>query len=274
MDALRSCSLNFRKWLHNPRYWIVIAVLVVFTRNTAAAFREVSVLSDKMLSPWLLPFLLIDRYTLFCLALSLIILFCDAPFLDLLQPYALQRIGRRRRLLGQFCYVFFCSLAVVLFLWLCMLCVCAGRIEWVKDWGPCLKMLAHDNPFWGAFAQEIILQQDALTVFLRTILMSCGVASLIGMLLLYLNLHLRREVGAFIVSGISVIDFVLYSYFDSTPELFWISPISWMNPWQYVGDDQSTWKVRFGIVLALLGTLGALSIRKLLRCHIETAPEL
>ncbi len=274
MGILNSCRLNFKKWRHNPRYWIVAAILLVFSRSAAVTFHDISFQSGRALSPWLLPFLLIDRYLLFCIALCLVITFCDAPFLDCLQPYCLQKIGRRKWLLGQICYIIVCSFLFFSLLWLSMVLVSIRQIELSRDWGACLRMLARDNPFLGAFAPEIILKQEAVRCSLRAFLMSWAVGSLIGMLLLFLNLHIRRELGAFAVSAVSVIDFVLCNYFDDRPALFWISPISWMNPMQYTGDGQWKWSVRICIVLALLILLGLLSMRKMLRCPVETSPEI
>ena len=274
MDILNSCKLNFKKWRHNPRYWIVAAILLIFTRGAAAAFREVSLQSNRALSPWLLPFILIDRYLLFCIALCLIITFCDAPFLDGLQPYCLQKIGRKKWLLGQFAYIGVCSFLFFFTLWLWMILLSVGQLQLTANWGDCLEMLAHDNPFWGTFAPEIILGQKALPCTLSTFLMGWAVGSLIGMLLLFLNLYYTREVGAFFVSAISVIDFVLYAYFDESPALFWGSPISWMNPQQYVEDNRWKWSVRLGIILVLLVILGVLSMRKMLRYPVETKTEI
>ncbi len=152
MAIVRSGFQNYRKWLHNPRYWIIAALLLIFSSTVSVAFCDVARASDTRLSCWMLPFLLYDRYLQFCIALCLIMLFCDAPFLDNLQPYCLQRLGRTRWFLGQMVYILSCSLLFFLFAWFCLILLCSRRISWTPDWGSCLQMLAHDNPFWGAFA--------------------------------------------------------------------------------------------------------------------------
>lgn len=274
MAAVRSGLYNYRKWLHNPRYWIIAVLMILFSDSVASAFRRVADLSGTRLSVWLLPFLLYDRYLQFCVALCLIMLFCDAPFLDRLQPYCLQRIGRRQWLWGQVVYILSCGALFFLFSWLCLILLCCTKITWTAGWGSCLEMLARDNPFLGAIASELILKQGAVEVTLRCLVMGSMVAVLLGVFLMYVNLRHRRETGAMIAAGFSVLDFVLYSYFDQVPALFWVSPISWINPQQYTGENSWKWGVRIGITLVLLAMLIVGNLKRIHEIHIEISPEI
>lgn len=275
MVIVRSALQNLRKWSRSPRIWVLALLLLVFANNPARTLCQAAEESGKALSPWLLPFLLQDRYLQFCTALCLVGLFCDAPFLDPLQPYVLLRIGRTRWMLGQFLYIATASALFFLFLWGAMLLRCLRVLSWTVSWGPCLTMLAHDNPFFGVpFSADLILGQNAVRVFARTFLMGWLTGCFLGGLLVYLNLNLRRETGALAAGAVCVLDFVLYSYMDTLPELFWLSPVSWMNPHQYTIGTGWKWPVRAGILLLLFVLLCLLSIQKLRRRQIETLPQI
>ncbi len=274
MDILRSGFLNYRKWKNNPRYWIVALFLLVFTHSAGGAFREVSIQSGQMLSPWLLPFLFTDRFLLFCFSLCLIMTFCDAPFLDTLQPYSILKVGRTKWMFGQLLYIVTCCFLFFLVAWVFELLFCVGRISFTADWGDCLKMLARNNPFWGTFQPDMIIPKPAIATSVQTFLMCWMIGSVLAALLLLLNLYRRREIGALLVAGISVMDFVSFAYADETPSLFWISPISWMNPKQYVQGGQWMWPVRFAIAVLLLLLLSSLIFIKFRKSNIQSAPEL
>ncbi len=274
MDVVRSSLLNCRKWLHNPRYWIIAALIIIFANNVSGAFLEVAELTGTELSVWIFPFFMYDRYLQFCISLCLIIFFCDAPFMDNLHPYCLQRIGRKKWFFGQMLYIFGGSIIFFALLWISMIMICIRRMDLTFEWGSCLELLAHDNPFWGAFAPEIILSRNPVLTSAEIFLMCCLVGSLFGTLLMFLNMYIRREAGAFIVCGISVLDFFLYSCFDQQEWLFWMSPVSWINPMQYGADNRWKLFLRIIILIVLTAVFAYYSLKKAKEMNIEIAPEI
>lgn len=275
MAIVRSALHNFKKWGRSPRIWALAALLLLFANDPASALYQAAFASGKTLSPWLLPFLLTDRYLQFCTALCLVGLFCDAPFSDALTPYVLLRIGRKRWMLGQFLYIAAASLLFFLFLWTAMVVRCLPVLRWTTSWGACLTMLAHDNPFFGSpFCAELILGKSAPAAALETFLLAWLTGCFIGSLLVLLNQHLRWETSALVAGAVCVLDFVLYSYMDLLPELFWLSPVSWMNPQQYGGAEGWKGPVRAGLLALLFMLSCLLSIQRLERQQIETLPQI
>lgn len=274
MDVLRSSMLNYRKWLHNPRYLIIAVLIIIFANNVSSAFLDIANLTETELSVWIFPFFMYDRYLQFCISLCLIMFFCDAPFMDNLHPYFLQRIGRKKWFFGQLLYIISASAVFFALLWLSMVAICIKRVGFSYEWGSCLKLLAHDNPFWGAFAPEIILSRNPVTTSLEIFLISCLVGALFGMLLMFLNLCIRREAGAFIVCGISVIDYFLCISFDERKWLMWLSPVSWINPQQYGGENRWKLYLRIAILIVLIGGFAFLSLKKIKNLSVELSPEI
>ena len=245
--------------------------MLLFANNPASALYQAASASGRTLSPWLLPFLLRDRYLQFCTALCLVGLFCDAPFSDALTPCVLLRIGRKRWMLGQFLYIALASLLFFAFLWTAMLTRCLPVLRLTGSWGPCLTMLAHDNPFFGSpFCAELILGRSAPAAALETFLMAWLTGCFLGALLTLLNPSLRQETGALTAGAICVLDFVLYACPDQIPALFWLSPVCWMNPQQYTGPDHWKLPIRAGLLALLFVLICLLRIQRLGRRQIET----
>lgn len=273
MAIVRSGLQNLRKWPHNPRVWTLFILLLYFSRRVSSFLEPISLSAGKKLSPWLLPYLLHDRFFLLCVSLCMLLFFCDAPFLDNLQPYTLFRIGRRRWLIGQLLYIGLCGLLIMVVLEAGLLFFARNSLTWTTDWGPCLRMLAHDNPFFSRLAENLVLSREAVPVFVQTFLMGWLIAWLLGSLVLFLNLLLNRSVGILIGCAFCVLDYALAIAIEDSPLMFWLCPISWMNPELYTGGNAWKWLPRIGIAVALIGLLGLLSWRILRRYTIELAPE-
>lgn len=274
MDIVRSMKQNFLKWRHNPRYWLVMGIVFLLLIDVMRAFREVSLQSGKNLSPWLLPFFVRDHYILLYIALCLILLFCDAPFLDNLHFYNICRTGRSRWIMGQFLYILCCSAVFFACMEIVMVLLCLDCISFTGDWGNCFRMLAYDNPFWGEFCSEMILNNSAWVIMIKTYLICWLTGCFIGVLLLCLNLTVGREAGAVITAMVAAIDFYIFAGAFQSASLFWFSPISWMNPEQYLGTEAWKYPVRIMILIFLICILFFLSRRKVMKMHITTLPEI
>lgn len=131
-------------------------------------------------------------------------------------------------------------------------------------------LLAHDNPFFGSpFCAELILGRSAPAAALETFLMAWLTGCFLGALLTLLNPSLRQETGALTAGAICVLDFVLYACPDQIPALFWLSPVSWMNPQQYTGPDHWKLPIRAGLLALLFVLICLLRIQRLGRRQIE-----
>lgn len=274
MDIINSTKQNFLKWRHNPRYLIIMVMIFILLIDVMKFFKDITEKTSMNLCPWLLPFFVRDHYILFYLALCIVLLFCDAPFLDNLQLYNIKRIGRFRWMIGQIIYILCCSALLFLSISVLMVFFCIKKISFTSDWGECLKTLAYDNPFIGAFCSEMILNNNAIILTLKTFFICWLVTSFIGILMFYLNLTVGKELCSIIVSSIVTIDFFIYAGGFQMVYLFWISPISWMNPEQYLGDDSWQYPVRIGILIILIVILLILSKINIMKINITSIAEL
>ena len=91
--AWRLCLQNFRKWTTNPRIYVMICLLFIDLYYTSRNLLEYCQFTEQPVTPYLFPMLMQNDHMF--LLLGLVLLFCDAPFLDEEQPYLLLRAGKK-----------------------------------------------------------------------------------------------------------------------------------------------------------------------------------
>ena len=95
MVSLRCCAMQFRKWRASLRVITVFIFLAIFAYDANWNVLTFSRTSGVPVTPWVYPAVFSDRYLMMCICLAVMVLFCDAPFLDRHQPYLILRSGRR-----------------------------------------------------------------------------------------------------------------------------------------------------------------------------------
>jgi hypothetical protein len=116
----RIASIEYYKWIINPRMCIVVAMIVFLFSFAVTPLIE---LSCEMNSPLNLfePFLAVFNSRVLCLVTPAIYVFLisDYPHLDKNSIFVLYRVTKHEWLLGQFVFFFFSSLSFMLFVLIC-----------------------------------------------------------------------------------------------------------------------------------------------------------
>ena len=96
---------NFKKWAVNPRLYILLLMEVLYLHSRLSPVGELCARTGYKVTPYLLPFLLDEGSAVMMLFLGVVLLFCDAPFIEDEQPYIMLRSGRRIWFIGQMLYI-------------------------------------------------------------------------------------------------------------------------------------------------------------------------
>ena len=104
-EALFVSSNNFKKWAVNPRIYIVLLLLIGYITMMLNCVNDFCSKSGYKITPWVFPFFIAQPYSLLMILLGLILLFCDAPFMESEQPYIIMRSGREIWTAGQILYI-------------------------------------------------------------------------------------------------------------------------------------------------------------------------
>ena len=85
---------HFRRWPTNPRMYLLLILLAGYINMMLYPVRDFCAQYNVAISPWVFPYLMAEPYSLLMVMLGIVLLFCDAPFLDEEQPYVILRAGR------------------------------------------------------------------------------------------------------------------------------------------------------------------------------------
>lgn len=229
MRELRCCMLRFRRWRSSGRMWTLLVILLVFTYSMTRQIIRCARDFGQTVTPWLYPHLFRDRYMILCYMLCVLLLFCDAPFVDAHCLLVIGRVGRGRWAKGMVLYV--CLAAVVFFLSVGGLCVTAllPFTQWSFSWGHLLEALSEANPYTGQISRDILSRYSPAEATGITLLLTWLVGIFIGLLLFRCNLQFSRSVGILLAGAVCFSDFFIYVMAADTPWMFYFSPVSWVN---------------------------------------------
>ncbi|MCM1298556.1 MAG: hypothetical protein NC203_03730 [Firmicutes bacterium] len=241
MELLRSvlaiCVQNLRKWKTDYRIWIIgligCVTILVFVDDME---RIVAGLGTAM-PVWIFPFIYSQFHMKLIYTLLLVLLFCNAPFIDGNQTFICMRSGRIKWLLGQVLYVIVSSGIYYLFLMIVGFLSAAfagGEIN--LEWGKTLSVVANSDAA-GRFGSPFIeISNTVITYFSPinatwfTFLLSWLCGSMIGLIIFLCNILTKTKFLGITVSSALVILSALIenslNYMTSSMYLPF-SPISW-----------------------------------------------
>lgn len=220
---------NIRKWTSNYRVWLIAIILLIFIHSNT---KDINYFANELglkMSAWIFPFLYIERYMKLLFLFPIILLFCDAPFIDHNQPYIILRSKRTAWSVGQIIYIFLANIIYFLFLILATIGIHITNVTFENDWGKVFGTLATtdaynfvDTPLKiNAYIMKYFTPLQAVWF---TFLLSCLSGVILGLLVYALNsIFQNRFLGITVSSFLLILSAGLYR----NPEMQWISPMSW-----------------------------------------------
>ncbi|MBW8349300.1 hypothetical protein K0H71_07565 [Bacillus sp. IITD106] len=226
------CYQNFRKWPTNYRVWIIAIILIMlthfFTKEIGHYSKEVGI----GISPWMFPFLFTQKYIKLLFFFPLILLFCDAPFIDENQPYVIARSGRTPWSIGQIGYIISASAFYFVFLILLSIVINLPYMQFTMEWGKVLGTIANTDAYKQLGPRTLSLPPDIMYYFspLQAMWFSFLLSWLTG-IFLGLLIYVVNSISGTRMFG--VLSASLFLVFDATlggkANLYRYSPVSWNN---------------------------------------------
>lgn len=227
--AVYVCQNHLRQWATNYRVWCVAVLLLVILHINTKELRDFVMVTDTKISPYLLPFFFTQSYNRLLFLIPLVFLFCDAPFIDISQPYHVIRAGKRAWCAGQMLYIAVTSALYFLFLAVSSVVVNLPYISFETDWGFAVNTLCKTSAgadfgvklFFPASIPQYFSPFQAMW-FSFLLLTISGI--FLGLLILCLNIYSEsRAVGAIAACAFLLFDAVTIEQ----NALRWFSPVSW-----------------------------------------------
>ena len=225
------CAHNLRKWLINPRIYVVFITASLYLHSILSPILIFCKNSGHNISLYVFPFIMSHTNSVTLIMLGVILLFCDAPFIEIDQPYIIMRSGRKVWTLGQILYILIASFIYFFFILAFSCLILLPHIEFGMEWGKVI----------GTFAQTSVAPQHNIVIpfsfsiynaYLPIVAMilsflNCFLISFIlGMLIFMLNLNFSRFTGVVVAA--------LLVFWQAAVTKTWtgftkFSPVSWVS---------------------------------------------
>lgn len=224
---------NFRKWTTDYRIWVIAVLLVVMTFIFADDVRRYAAALGSDVSIWIFPFLYVGRYMRLVFTLPVVLMFCNAPFVDKNQTFVMMRTSRLKWLCGQILYIILAAAVYYLFIFLLSIISTIFIAEFSPDWGRTFYVIANGGvatPEGGSRVEipKIIVEYfTPLQACFFTFLLSWLGAVFLGTIIFFFNLVTQnRNIGIVVSFAFVVWSFMVKDTFG-LGRYRKLSPISW-----------------------------------------------
>ncbi len=230
--AVSICLQDIRKWKTDYRVWIIAVLSLIMVWIYIDDMKRIAGGLGTDLPIWIYPFLYSQFHTKLIFTLPIILLFCNAPFVDGNQMFVYMRTGKNKWLWGQIMYIAVAGALYYIFLIgaaLLSSVFAGGNIG--MDWGKTLTTTANSNAALYFESPFISVSKIVTTYFSPlgatwfTFLMSWLCSIMIGLMIFFCNtITGTRALGITVTSLLVVLSALADNGF---PTLLPFSPISW-----------------------------------------------
>ncbi len=234
MKSIRICVQNLRKWLGNSRIYIAFVIVFLFTLIYTKGLWLVADNVGEKLSIYIFPFLTTYRYMKIIYLFPLLLLFCDAPFVDANQQFVMIRSSRLSWGIGQMLYIICGSFFYALFMLLSSIIVNIGHIQMGASWGKSLILAGTTNICSVLGIQYDTVQISSIIVkyytpaqaMLWSFLFLWMICIILGLIIYDFNILFQSNIVGLFVAGFLIL---FTAVVDGIQQWIWYSPVSWSS---------------------------------------------
>jgi len=250
---------GFRKWAVQPRIYLVLILLTLYVQSRMAPIAEFCSKFGYRITPYVFPYFMSNPTDILLIMFTLVLLFCDAPFIESEQPYVMSRSGRKKWVAGQVLYIALASALFFLVIILLTVVFLTPHIEWSGAWGRVIGTFAQTSVA-GEHGVSIPFDRGIYTYFtpVSAMLTAFGLCSFMGLLLgtvmFFFNSNVSRSAGA-IASAVLILWQAAVTKTGTVLVNF--SPVSWVSL-SNIDMTNTTLLPTFPYVLTVLSVFTAL----------------
>lgn len=234
MKSIRICVQNLRKWLGNSRIYIAFVIVFLFTLIYTKGLWLVADNFGEKLSIYIFPFLTTYRYMKIIYLFPLLLLFCDAPFVDANQQFVMIRSSRLSWGIGQMLYIICGSFFYALFMLLSSIIVNIGHIQMGASWGKSLILAGTTNICSVLGIQYDTVQISSIIVkyytpaqaMLWSFLFLWMICIILGLIIYDFNILFQSNIVGLFAAGFLIL---FTAVVDGIQQWIWYSPVSWSS---------------------------------------------
>lgn len=222
---------NFKKWPVNPRIYLLLISLFLYLYSRLAPVIEFCRTFGYGIAPYTFPYIMSEEFSVMLIMFGVVLLFCDAPFIDAQQPYIILRSGRMLWVMAQLLYIVLASalyfLAVILLNFIVLLPVA----EFTPAWGKVIGTFAQTSAGMQQgisipFSYAIMNTHSPASAMFISFLLCWVVSVFIGFIMFVFNSNISRASGAI---AASLLIFWQSAVVKTSTFMINYSPVSWVS---------------------------------------------
>lgn len=207
--SLKVCRESIRKWNGNGRILAVAFLVFLFAWIRIEPLRRACETYGLGISCWYFPFQIHDIHTIFYY-FGLLLLFCDAPFVDNQQMDVILRSGKKNWFRGKIFYIVATSCLYFLFV------AIAGLIEFIPYagfsfyWEDMMNILSLDSTLGAVIRRNVIMSYSPIEACITQYIICVLLAVLLGLVVFYFNLYKNKVIGMGIAMTVTLTGTLVY----------------------------------------------------------------
>ncbi len=208
----RISAQNFRKWQTDYRIWTIAVFLIIMTLIYVDDIKKVSYVTGSGVPVWIFPFLYSQFYTKVLFTLPVVLMFCDAPFVDKNQLFIMMRTTRTKWLCGQILYIILASGVYYLFIFAVSILSTVFYGDYSLEWGKTLTALAYNssvayeaNVYSLSVSRIVVEYFTPLSACFYTFILSWLSAVFLGLLIFVCNLFTGSRIWGIAASSFFIV---------------------------------------------------------------------
>lgn len=279
--SAKVCLESIRKWKNDPRIWSAALLVCLFEWTKIEPIKELCMELEISVSNWYFPFLFTDEINTMFFFFGILILFCDAPFVDRQQMLVVIRSGKKNWFRGKIMYVFVASILYFSWMYLVSLLEFFPYVGFSTEWEMILTELSENgytygiqgiHPLPSAVVEALSPMQAWLMAYLVCVLLSV----FLGLLIFALNLNQKHNIGVGAALAVILVNGLKNSLIvDAEKKLAYLSPIGWADIEMFLLEENGVpfwYAITFLCVAIIL--LIVLIMRKSKSYNMEAMEEL
>lgn len=205
ITSFKICRESIRKWGSDVRILAIVFLIFLFEWILIEQVRGACDTYGLSISCWFFPFLFTNSIHNIFFYFGILLLFCDAPFVDNQQMDIILRSGKKNWFRGKILYLLVASCLYFLLIFVVSIIEFFPNVGFSLEWEELINKISLGSKY-GMMQREIVSGYSPIEACLTQYVICVLFAFFLGLLIFYLNLFNNHNLGmgvalTFVLSG-------------------------------------------------------------------------
>ncbi len=229
VTSLKVCRESIRKWSGDARILAILFLVCLFAWVRIEDLRRMCIANGLSISCWYFAFQMEGIHALFYY-FGLLLLFCDAPFIDSQQMDVILRTGKKNWFIGKILYIMIASCFYFLLIYVVGVLEFVPYVGFSTEWEDMMNILSMDDVYGMYIKRSILMSYSPIEACLVQYVVCVLFAIFLGLLVFYFNLFQSKVIGIGIALTMVLMGVILNMVNLIVSRLaVYLIPMAWTN---------------------------------------------